>query len=70
MKPKLFVDEERKDAFNQIYNKCFLARTGKELYYFCKKCKCTREHLAHGFRDHNYRETCKKCGEINYEEYD
>lgn len=36
----------------------------------CKKCKLKALQIGHGFRDHNWRETCPKCGNINYEEYE
>lgn len=42
----------------------------KNLFYKCKKYKKKTEHIARGFRGHNYREECLICSEVNYHEFD
>lgn len=36
--------------------------------YFCKFCDTDEWHIKRGFRGHNERYQCMKCGEINYDE--
>jgi len=42
----------------------------KEKLRYCKKCNKKTEHLEHGFKGSNYRETCKICDTINYTNYE
>lgn len=47
-----------------------IPRTLKERTYKCKYCKLNIAHTPHGFRGHNYRETCDNCNAVEYTEYD